>query len=104
MGEIYWPPGMSHVIFMEELNNLRSMNSRENRNSYVMGDLKFDLLKYPQATQVSDFAYLIASFSYVPLVSRPTRVECNHVSLLDNEGNEELMSRVLQTIISHASP
>lgn len=59
-----------------------------------MGDFNINLLKYPSTVTVSNFIYTLASHSYVPLVSRPTRVTTDSLSLIDNIFTNDYLSNL----------
>ena len=81
VGTIYRPPYQNFSVFIEELNNILSIISKDNKNCYLMGDFNLDLLNYEHHTKTQDF---LEHRMVIPLITRPTRVTAYSAMLIDN--------------------
>lgn len=84
VGEIYQPPSASVHDFIVELAKLLDNLENSRVPSYLMGDFNIDLLKHPTNNYAADLVHTLASHSFVPLVSKPTRLSSSSISLIDN--------------------
>ena len=84
VGIIYRPPNSNSNDFLTCLTSLLSNALFVNKNAYVMGDFNFDLLKHASNHSSHEFLESFLSASFLPLISKPTRVSSHSATLLDN--------------------
>ena len=84
IGSVYRPPGAEIKTFHEKLKLILEVVTRENKLCYLMGDYNIDLLNCQSHILTGDFFDLMSSYSFIPLISRPTRVTNNTATLIDN--------------------
>ena len=84
VGTIYRPPSADHNTFLTELQQLLSNPLLQNKHCFLMGDFNIDLLKYREDNFSQDFFDTLLSFSFIPLINRPTRFSPHSGTLIDN--------------------
>ena len=84
VGIIYRPPNSNSNDFLTSLTSLLSNTLFVNKDAYVMGDFNFDLLKHSTNNSSLEFLESFLSSSFLPLVTKPTRVSNHSATLLDN--------------------
>ena len=92
LGEIYRPPKTSVFEFNDCLEQLLVKMSRSNALCYLMGDFNINLLNSSTHEQSGDFLNTLLSYSFVPLISRPTRCTSSNATLIDNIFTNSLKS------------
>ena len=75
---------MAPVLFTNYLEQVLTIMEKEKRLVALAGDFNYNMVKESIDSHVSSFCNLLASYGYISLISRPTRVVKNHSSLLDN--------------------
>ena len=60
------------------------MISWENKISFLLGDYNIDLLKEEDHRQTKDFIDLIHSYTFFPVINRPTRIPRESATIIDN--------------------
>lgn len=76
--EIYQPPNKPIGSFFKVLLDVFLNNvSFGGLTVHIMGDISVSLLGFPNATASVDLLSLFLTYSFVPLVNRPTRVTPN---------------------------
>ena len=81
IGIIYHRPGTSLPLFQEKLTDILS---NIHTNCVLMGDININLLNEPVDQSVKSFVNNMSEFSYVPIITKPTRVQNNTATLLDH--------------------
>ena len=82
VGLMYRPPNSNFDIYCEDLEICFNKLSRENKQLYLMGDFNIDLLS---ANNYRDrFLHLIYSNACYPHINKPTRINSNSSTLIDN--------------------
>ena len=81
---IYRPPGTDLSEFNAQLSELLEKVRCESKLCYVMGDFNIDLLKTSSHTLSSEFCHILYSHSFLPLITKPTRVTRDSATLIDN--------------------
>ena len=61
-----------------------SVLQKENKLVYLMGDYNVNLLNVDKHIPSSDFLETLYSYSYLPLINKPTRINKNTATLIDN--------------------
>ena len=56
----------------------------QNKQCFLMGDFNVDLLKCKEDLFCQDFFDTLLSFSFIPLITRPTRLSSHSSTLIDN--------------------
>ena len=84
VGTIYRPPGTDIKSFNDKFTILLSDLRKENKICYLIGDFNINLLNHESYGPTSDFVDLMTSNSFLPLISRPTRITATSATLIDN--------------------
>ena len=84
IGVLYRPPGNDIRTFNEKLESILHKIRRENKVSYILGDFNINLLNNDYHQPTGEFFNLMSSNSFLPLITRPTRVTANSATLIDN--------------------
>ena len=84
IGVIYRPPNSNPNEFLTYLSNLINNPLFVNKDSYIMGDFNLDLLKHANNHSSQEFLETFLSASFLPLISKPTRVVNHSATLIDN--------------------
>ena len=84
VGGLYRPPSFPHPSFMSYLEDTLAKIDVENKLVLLAGDFNYDLFKVTQDKHVLSFQNLLYSYGYISLISRATRIDREHSSLLDN--------------------
>ena len=84
IGCIYRPPNSNLQGFTDEMCNISHKLSNLNNHVYLLGDYNVDLLKFNKHQPTSDFINTMFSFSFLPLINRPTRITDNSATIIDN--------------------
>jgi hypothetical protein len=96
IGAIYRPPSANASDFLEELTSTLSKLNSVQCTCYICGDFNLDLTSVDQSPVVQSFMDLLHSFSFLPLIDKPTRVTSQTASLIDN-----ILSNAL--LVSHTA-
>ena len=96
IGAIYRPPSANATDFLEELTSTLSKLNSVQCTCYICGDFNLDLTSVNQSPVVQSFMDLLHSFSFLPLIDKPTRVTSQTASLIDN-----ILSNAL--LVSHTA-
>ena len=83
VGTIYKSPDSSGSEFNDLLEQCLGKIGRENKPCYIVGDFNFDLLNYFRHSDTDSFI-IMYSFSFFPLITKPTRVTTRSCSCIDN--------------------
>ena len=84
IGVIYRPPNSNINDFVLYLQGLLHDPVFINKDSYLAGDFNVDLMKCNSCNHSQDFIELFMSASFLPLISKPTRVTEQTATLIDN--------------------
>jgi Reverse transcriptase (RNA-dependent DNA polymerase)/Endonuclease-reverse transcriptase len=89
VGCIYRPPNGNMIQFNTEFTKLLSSiegrrKKNKNKTSLLAGDLNIDLIRSQPNKQTDEFENILLSHSYVPTITRPTRVTNATATLIDN--------------------
>ena len=90
VGAIYRPPGMEITNFIDCLRPIIEQISSESKLAYLIGDYNINLLNkefHQPTTQFIDFMF---SSSYLPLITKPTRITNSNATLIDNIWTNDL--------------
>ena len=106
VGMCYRRPGTPVNSFQIELSNiLESITC----NSIIMGDINLNMLNHDHDNTVKNYINLMCEYSYVPVITKPTRVQRNSISLLDQiwisfDQVESTNSKIILTDITDHYP
>ena len=84
LGVVYKSPHSNSADFLDTLNNLLHCHSVQNKRCIIMGDFNYDLLASDTNISANDFLETFLSASFLPLISRPTRITNTSATLIDN--------------------
>ena len=87
IGTIYrphTPPKADIDIFMKTMQDLQNTLAKEIKESYIMGDINIDLLKFPHHSKTNEYLENIFSQGHIPLITKPTRVTDHSATLIDH--------------------
>ena len=108
IGLIYRPPNTDVKEFNEGLSNTLEKISREKKIIYLMGDFNINLLDIENHIPSSEFIELLYSYGLYPMITKPTRMQNNSATLIDNIFHNDLNSShfngILYTDISDHFP
>ena len=83
-GVICRKPNTDVKSFVHEMSNLLSLLQQTNKVVYIMGDCNINLLNVHIHIPTANFIDMMYSYSFFPLITKPTRVTGNTVTLIDN--------------------
>ena len=84
IGVIYRPPNSDVNSFIEQLADILHKLARENKLVYLMGDFNINLFNFDKYLLTNDFLNLMYTHSYIPLITKATRVYKSSATLIDN--------------------
>ena len=84
IGVIYRPPNRDIVSFNDKLCITLDRIKRENKLCYLLGDFNINLLNHDSHIHTGEFIDLLSTYSFLPLITRPTRVTASTATLIDN--------------------
>ena len=84
VGLIYRPPNTNIVDFNSYISDLLMSIKCERKLIYLMGDFNITLLNSEKHLLTSEFLDIMYSFSFYPLINKPTRVGNETATLIDN--------------------
>ena len=84
IGVIYRPPKANLNDFMTYLQRLIQNPLLSNKDSFLMGDFTIDLMKCNSLHTSQEFIEILMAASFLPLISKPTRVAGQSATLIDN--------------------
>ena len=108
IGVIYRPPKSDINSFTEYLADILHNLAKENKLIYLMGDYNINLFNYDKHLPTHDFLNLMYTHSYVPLITKATRIFKSSATLIDNIFTNNIcsdyMNGILMTDISDHFP
>ena len=81
---IYKSPSILSTSFLTSFEELLDKMGKERKLSIVAGDFNYDLLKLNTCNASELFLNLLQSYNFFPTISKPTRIQREHESLIDN--------------------
>ena len=84
IGVIYRPPRSNFNDFLTSLQDLVQNPNILNKDVFLMGDFNIDLMKCNSQNNSQEFIETLMSASFLPLISKPTRVASQSATLIDN--------------------
>ena len=83
-GVLYRPPNQDINIFNDDISNLLEKIRREDKFCYLFCDYNLNILNYESHRLTGDFLDLLSSHSFLPLITRPTKITNCSATLIDN--------------------
>ena len=83
IGVIYRPPATDVRSFNIQLDVYLDKIRKENKICYLLGDFNINLLNHDTHNLTGEFYDLMTSNSFLPLITRPTRVTATSATLID---------------------
>ena len=84
IGCVYRPPGTSFEEFLENMENIIHLVSRERKLVFIGGDFNINLFEYGNQQMCNTFLDMLLSEDFVPTISKTTRLSTDCESLIDN--------------------
>jgi hypothetical protein len=81
IGAVYRPPSANALDFVNQLTGTLAM-IRGSHRCYLLGDFNLDMTL--QQPTVQSFLDALHSFSFLPMIDKPTRITAETTSLIDN--------------------
>ena len=81
---IYRPPDKDPLLFNDIVQTALAKVDKEKKFGYLLGEFNLDLLKSEIHNPTLDFLNSLFSYSFWPLITRPTRVTSSSATLIDN--------------------
>ena len=72
VGNIYRPPNQNTASFVDKVNEILGLISKQNKKLHLMGDFNLDLLHYSNQSPTQEFIDSLFSYGFYPLISKPT--------------------------------
>ena len=102
IGVVYRPntlPLADVDIFSQNLDSIMEIIHTENKNGFIMGDMNIDLIKFDRHTKTSDYLDNIFSNGFLPVITRPTRINNASATLIDHMYTNDITSSYHSGII-----
>ena len=101
IGVIYRIPNTNVSAFIDLLKTILERVKKENKFCYLLGDYNLDLLNSESHSTTGEYFDLLCSYSYMPLINKPTRVTANTATIIDNiyTNNISNMNESIQGIL-----
>ena len=98
---IYGMPNTFMEIFNDRMSDIMNIVQRERKSCYFLGDLNIDLLRYESHQSTAAFLDTLYSYNVFPLITKPTRVTRESVTLTDHvlTNNFDINSKHVQGIL-----
>ena len=84
IGVVYRPQDRIINDFNQELDQLVSIVSKENKTVFLLGDWNLNLMNHLHHQATSDFLELLFSRMVFPMITRPTCITSHTASLINN--------------------
>ena len=82
-GVVYKPPQVNHNSFAPLLQRLLFLTNSKDINCFISGDFNINLLDY-MAPNSQAFIDITTSYSFLPLINKPTRITSSSATIIDN--------------------
>ena len=78
VGTVYRPPNQNVHDFINSLNILMGLITKENKICYIMGDFNLNLMNHQSHQLTAEFLDVMFGYMFFPLITLPTR-ELRHI-------------------------
>ena len=102
IGTVYRPNSYPHAnldIFTHTMTELQNMLDNEKKEVYIMGDMNVDLLKCMDHVKTRDYIECLFANSFLPVITKPTRLTEFSATLLDHIYTNKRELRVTAGIV-----
>ena len=99
VGTVYKSPDTCSAEFNDHLEECLGKVNKENKQCYIVGDFNFDLLSYALHSDTNAFIDTMYSSSFLPLITKPTRVTTNSSTCIGNIFTNVLNKPILPCIL-----
>jgi hypothetical protein len=99
VGCVYRPPDTDLAPFIACMDTLLSKICKEGKKCYIAGDFNIDLLKFDVHAPTADYVNCLISYSFLPTISRPTRITPFSATLIDNIITNQQLFKYKSSII-----
>ena len=96
IGVIYRPPDRNIKDFNSQLRIILDTVSDLHIPCYLLGDTNINLLNHSTHSETGNYIDLLYSYSFVPLINRPTRVTDHSATLIDHIFTNNLSPNILK--------
>jgi hypothetical protein len=93
IGTVYRPPNTDLQKFNEKLSDILSCLRVENKIIYIMGDFNINILASESHAPTSEFLEDMYSYGLFPVISKPTRMTQDTMTLIDNIFTNDIASQ-----------
>ena len=95
------PPRADLDIFTDTVIKIMEIINSEQKVAFLLGDFNIDLLKYQTHQKTNDYINNVFSESFLPLITKPTRVTHESATLIDhiysNEKTHDSLTGIIVT-------
>ena len=84
IGEIYRPPNYASTDFLDYMECVLEKVENEKKFCILAGDFNYNLLAQNRCVGSSKFMHTMASYGFLPLIAKETRIQKQSATLLDN--------------------
>ena len=84
VGVIYRPPNKDIDNFNNHMQLLLDKLQKENKSCYILGDMNINIINQETHTKTGQFVDIMFSNSFLPVITRPTRVTATSATLIDH--------------------
>ena len=99
VGVIYRAPGEDMTNFIEDFTTVLEIIKKEDKLAYFMGDFNINLLNEGSHIKTNEFIENILSYSFFPLITKPTRISKTVATLIDNIYSNHFFQTIIQFLI-----
>ncbi len=100
---MYKPPDVPCVTFTRACNDILKLVNNENKKCYIMGDFNINLLKRDTENSVQLFLDMLNTYSFYPLIDKPTRITGESATLIDTIFTNDFSSHRAGILITDIS-
>ena len=109
IGVVYRPPDTDVDMFTVYITQILTALKYENKTVYITGDFNINLLSTDKHIPSAEFIETMYSYSFFPLISKPTRVSKHSATLIDNifcnnTNDKDIINGIFYTDISDHFP
>ena len=84
IGTIYRPPRSNHNDFINCIHEILANPVLNNKHCFLMGDFNINLLNIHSNGAIQSFFDIMSTDSFLPLITKPTRIRDTSATLIDN--------------------
>ena len=93
IGNTYRSPAHKPDLFIENLNTkITALRKNNNKHIMLMGDVNVNMLNYDTCNHAQQLFNSMTQLSFIPVISRPTRITHHSMTLIDHIYTNSLLS------------